>query len=82
MNNINENIEITGNEKWGEARSFPGLTPPNDAVEVLRKKTKNDTYIYYKDEDGNLYYNTKSTIAFELEMRERKRVGNIIKGRR
>lgn len=75
-------IEITGDEKYEEAWSFTGLTPPNGAVEIKRVKTKYDTFIYYKDINGNLFYQSKKTMEFEREMRERKIVRNIIKGRR
>lgn len=64
---------------YGSARSFPGLKPPNDAVEIERRQLGDNTYIYYQDADGNLYYNTTRGIRFELEMQERQKVWKIRK---
>ncbi len=57
-----------------EAQSFPESTPPNQAVEVHRIQNGNHIFIYYKDSEGNLYYNTESglKIAKELEEAQRK----------
>ena len=64
---------------YGEARSFEGLVPPNKAIEIERQKVGSNTYIYYQDEAGNLYYNSTNGIAFEREMQERRRVSKIRK---
>ena len=55
------------------ARSFPGLDPPNKAEEIGREELAGDTFIYYKDSLGNYWYNTKSTRNVEKEMQGRKR---------
>lgn len=57
-----------------EARSFVGLSPPVKAIEVARKKTEFDTYIYYKDIKGEFWYISQSQIAFENYMQEQKRL--------
>ncbi len=67
------------NIDWGSARSFPGLIPPNEAEEIARKKYGDNTYIFYRDSEGNLWYNTTKGIAFELEMQERDKVRKITK---
>lgn len=52
------------------AWSFPGLTPPNNAAYIGAIKTKEDTYFYYQDKEGNFYYDSQQMRCFELEMRE------------
>ena len=54
-----------------EARSFPGLTPPQNAVLIGKEEKKNDTINYYKDSAGNYYYDTESGRKFEQDMLER-----------
>ncbi len=73
-----DSYEITDID-WESARSFSGLLPPNEAEEIARKKCGDNTYIFYRDSDGNLWYNTTKGIAFELEMQERDKVRNITK---
>ena len=81
VNMNDEEIVITGDENWNEARSLPpGTPPPNGAIEVCREKTDKDTYYYYKDPKGNLYFQTKNTLEFESWMQERNRVTKIKKG--
>lgn len=53
-----------------EARSFPGLKPPNDAQKIFWRRTDTGTYIYYQDSEGNLYYATEEGLAFEAHMQE------------
>ncbi len=72
-------MDIEKEIDYGSARSFPGLNPPNDAVEIERRKLGDNTYIYYQDADGKLYYNTTRGIQFELEMQERQKVRKIRK---
>lgn len=54
-----------------EARSFPGLVPPNNAKLIGREQRKKDTVNYYKDQNGSYYYDTESSRRFEMDMQER-----------
>lgn len=56
-----------------EARSFPGLVPPNNAVLIGAVDTGDDTYFYYQDDEGNFYYDSERMRRFETEMQERKK---------
>lgn len=53
-----------------DAWSFPGLTPPNNAVYIGAIETKEDVYFYYQDKEGNFYYDSQQMRCFELEMIE------------
>ena len=64
---------------YGMAKSFVGLVPPNEAIEVERQTVGSNTYIYYQDKEGNLYYNSTNGIAFEREMQERRLVSKMKK---
>lgn len=66
--------------KKGEIWSYPGL-PPSDAVEIGREVTAQDTIIYYRDKSGEYRYQSKRTIAFEEEMRERELIRQRTKRR-
>ena len=52
------------------ARSFPGLKPPNSAWYIGSIKNDDDTTNYYKDDEGNYYFDTEKGRAFEKEMQE------------
>ena len=54
----------------GEARTFPGLTPPNKAEYIGALSKNGDTYYYYKDENGTYWFDTESLRKFEKEMAE------------
>lgn len=56
-----------------EAYSFPGTRPPNGAWYIGSITKNNDTYNYYKDEDGNYYYDTDKERKFEVEMQQAQR---------
>lgn len=53
------------------ARSFPGLIPPDNAVYIGAVDAGDDTYFYYRDSSGNFYYESGRMRRFELEMMER-----------
>lgn len=55
------------------ARSFPGLLPPNNAVFIGMEKLENNTYFYYRDDEGRFYYDSVRARRFEKEMQERKK---------
>lgn len=57
-------------EAQKNARSFPGLVPPNQAEEIGQVKGEQDTYTYYRDSGGNYYYSSGRTQRFEIEMQE------------
>ena len=67
----------------GNARSFPGITPPPSAKEIGREKIGQEEYIYYSDGKGSYWYNTKSQIALEKELRsaEKRRKRRAFSGR-
>lgn len=54
-----------------EARSFPGLTPPNNAILVGKMEATKDIVNIYKDNRGNYWYDTENGRKFEQEMQER-----------
>lgn len=54
-----------------EARSFPGLTPPNNAKFLGKIETKCDVVNIYKDQYGNLWYDTESGRKFEIDIQEK-----------
>lgn len=53
-----------------KAYSFPGLVPPNNAEPVGQIEEAHDTYFYYRDSEGNFYYDSERMRRFELEMQE------------
>ena len=65
------------NIDFGTARSFPGLKPPNEAVEIHREKHGSTIYYYYQDDEGNLYFETSKGYAFKREMIEAEKVMKI-----
>lgn len=54
-----------------EARSFPGLTPPNNAKLLGKLKTAEDVVNIYEDSKGNYWYDTENGRKFEMDMQER-----------
>lgn len=54
---------------WEEAVSFPGSSPPENAVEIGRKEEGSVTFILYRGRSG-YYYNTAQGIRFAKEMEE------------
>lgn len=60
-------------EALKEARSFSGLTPPNNAEYIESVRRNGEIYHFYKDATGNYYYDTESGRAFEMEMQERRK---------
>lgn len=53
-----------------EAGSFPDLMPPNNAKEYGRVNDPTGTYIIYRDEEGNYYYDTVRGLEFKRQMEE------------
>ena len=51
-----------------DIRSFPGAAPPGKEIGRIEKAT--GTYIYYEDEQGNVYYTTERGLAFAKKMQE------------
>lgn len=51
-----------------DARSFPGLEPPNGAQVVGSYQTANDIIYYFQDAEGNLYYESVRGHRFKEEM--------------
>lgn len=57
-----------------EARSFEGLRAPNSAWYLGSEKSQNGTtYNYYKDKDGNYYYDSDQSRTFTVEMQAAER---------
>ncbi len=74
-------LEPLTDEQRKEARSFPDLSPPNDAVLVhMVGESENITY-YYRDRAGQIYYETSAGRKFKREMelarRKRKERANV-----
>lgn len=63
------------------AISFPGTCPPDKAVEVGRVQHKDDTYIYYRTQDGTIYYATERGLVFAKQMEENIRQRRLKKDR-
>lgn len=64
-----------------EATSFPGLVPPDNAKYIGSERTKNDSYDYFKTQDGKYYYQSDSTRLLEeqyqLKQKEKKKSSKI-----
>lgn len=56
------------------AVSFSGAKPPSDASEIGRVLEDTGTYIFYRDSEGNYYYNTEAGLKFAKEIESAKRV--------
>lgn len=63
------------------AISFSGTRPPDKAVEVGRVQHKDDTFIYYRTQDGTIYYATERGLAFAKQMEENIRQRQLKKHR-
>lgn len=68
------NTEKLLDEAYEKARSFPGLKPPNDAYYIGSRFNEingksYETY-YFKNDEGEFYYQSEATRQFELKMRE------------
>lgn len=66
---MQEELEIARDQ----ARSFPGLTPPNNAAMIGKIEATQDVINIYKDNQGNYYYDTENGRKFEQDMQERKK---------
>jgi len=70
----------------GNAVSFPDLRPPVGAKELFRQSTSYRTYIYYGDDQGNLYYDSVEGLAYkqhmaDVEKKQRIRNWEALRGR-
>ena len=65
---LKDNYQLTLQEASEKARSFSELRPPNGATFIGSRTTECDTTDYYKDEQGNFYYETHRGRAFKEEM--------------
>lgn len=52
----------------GKARSFPGLSPPDGARYIGRRRCRTGVCLYWKDSGGNYWYDTERGQAFKAEM--------------
>ena len=68
-------------KEQGPAWSFPpGERPPDNAEEIYREKRPNgDTYIYYQDKSGKLWYKSARIEKFDEEMRLAQRIRKMKK---
>lgn len=57
-----------------DAASFAGLEPPNEAVEIGRVTRRKNTFIFYRDKEGKLYYDTLRGLRFKKKMEEAQRM--------
>ena len=53
------------------AMSFPGVRPPNNAGYIGSIQGKTDQYNYFKDMNGNYWFDTDRQRAFESKMEEK-----------
>ena len=62
-------------EELQNARSFPSTKGPDTSGMMLVKavRTENDTFYFYKDEEGNYYYDTDGQRRVEKELGKKKR---------
>ncbi|MDE7426110.1 MAG: hypothetical protein K2N51_20830 [Lachnospiraceae bacterium] len=51
-----------------EAWTFRGLTPPNNAKKVAEEQRNGEVYEYFKDDSGNVYYETSTGKKWKLEI--------------
>lgn len=63
-----DNYQLMLQEDMEKARSFDGLRPPNQAELIGSRVSPHDTIDYYKDKEGNFYYETHKGRAFKEEM--------------
>ncbi len=68
------NMEKLLDEAYEKARSFSGLRPPNNAYYIgsrIREiNGKSHEIYYFKNDEGEFYYQSEATRQFELKMRE------------
>lgn len=57
-------------EALRKAESFPDVTPPNNAVEVGRVDKPGITFIVFKDEQNNYYYDSVQGLEFKRAMQK------------
>ncbi|MBO5390040.1 MAG: hypothetical protein J6A59_18245 [Lachnospiraceae bacterium] len=63
-----DNYQLMLQEAIEKARSFSGLRPPNQAILIGSRVSAHDTIDYYRDDDGNFYYETHRGRAFKEQM--------------
>ncbi len=63
-----DNYQLMLREAIEKARSFEGLRPPNSAVLIGSRVSDYDTIDYYRDDQGNYYYETHRGRAFKEKM--------------
>lgn len=54
----------------GNATSFSGSRPPEDARVIGQVERQGRNFIYFQGESGKFYYGTESGIAFARRMEE------------
>ena len=73
-----DNYQLMLQEAIEKARSFGELRPPNQAVLIGSRVSDYDTIDYYRDDEGNFYYETHRGRAFKEQMaraeKERRRL--------
>ena len=53
---------------YENAWSFPGSSPPVGSVFIGIMKTENNEYSFYKDKEGNYFYQSSRTMKIEKEL--------------
>lgn len=53
-----------------KAWSFPDIQPPNNAQYIGYRMHKTEKYLYWKDSEGNYWYDTERGMAFKEIMEE------------
>lgn len=61
-----EELERAYQNAW----SFPALEPPNQARYIGFQKYPTGRYLYWKDAEGNYWYDTERGMIFKKEMKE------------
>ena len=57
----------------GNAFSFPGSEPPEEAVEIGRVNHAGTVFIYFRGNSGTLYYGTERGMEFARQMEEKQK---------
>lgn len=55
----------------GNASSFPGSKPPEEALEIGRVERSGVVFIYFKGKSGEYYFGTERGIEFARQMEEK-----------
>ena len=55
-------------ELFREAMSC--IKPPPDSVVIATEETRNNTYTFWRDKEGQIWYTSARTDAVEVEMQE------------